>query len=396
MAQFGTGLDRGDDGAAVARRATRAALSGVDGDPAYSVVFCSSRYDYETVVEGVREETGEAPLVGCSSAGEFTDRRVADGSVAVAVGGGGGHRFFTGLGTGLRDDETAAVREAAGSLPTQVPDYPHRSVVNLHDGLAGKGEELSLTCLNALGQNVRFAGGSAGDDLNMERTCVFRDDTVAEDAVALGQFASTSPPVISVEHGHEPISPPLTVTRAEGNTVHELDGRPAFEVWKEHVAGRVREEMDCHVENLDPGTDAFAAALTNYVFGLETGTGLKIRWPGPTTRADGPIEFTCSIPEGTVLRVAASSTDEQVASAREAARSAAELAGDTDVAGALVFDCICRSTSLGDRFAEAVDAIDDELGVPFIGFETYGEMAMERGQLSGYHNTTTVIMLLPE
>jgi len=33
-------------------------------------------------------------------------------------------------------------------------------------------------------------------------------------------------------------------------------------------------------------------------------------------------------------------------------------------------------------------------GIPLIGFETYGEIAMEIGQLSGFHNTTTVIMLI--
>ena len=52
---------------------------------------------------------------------------------------------------------------------------------------------------------------------------------------------------------------------------------------------------------------------------------------------------------------------------------------------------------LKDDFKKAVDAIKEVLnGIPLIGFETYGEIAMEEGQLSGYHNATTVVVLLPD
>ncbi|WP_254839859.1 FIST signal transduction protein [Natronomonas marina] len=393
---FGTGLRSGTDGRTVGEGAAADAMAaaGVDGQPGLAVVFCSSRYDYEAVLDGVRGATEGAPLLGCSSAGEFTEAGVESGSVGVAVLDGDTHRAFTGLGRGLRADETAAMEAAAREVPPRVEGYPHRSAVILHDGLSGNGEELSLAVPDVLGPDTSLAGGSAGDDLEMEATHVFRNETVAEDAVALGAVASKRPVQVGVAHGHETISPPLEVTAADGNVVHELDGEPAYEVWKDHV----REEVaaDGHdLDALEPGEEALSAALTNYAFGLETGNGLKVRWPGPTKTTDGPMEFTCSIPEGTVMRVTAGTNEAQKASARRAARAA--MAGtDGDVAGALVFDCICRSTALGDGFDEAVAGMYDELGVPMLGFETYGELAMERGQLSGYHNTTSVVMVFPE
>ena len=67
------------------------------------------------------------------------------------------------------------------------------------------------------------------------------------------------------------------------------------------------------------------------------------------------------------------------------------------VAGAIVFDCVCRGVILGDDFRRGIEAIASTLGdVPLLGFETYGEIAMSPGQFSGFHNTTTVVMLLPE
>ena len=72
------------------------------------------------------------------------------------------------------------------------------------------------------------------------------------------------------------------------------------------------------------------------------------------------------------------------------------LAG-TKLAGALVFDCGIRKVTLGDRFFDAVKAISTALdGVPLAGFETYGEVALEPGDFSGFHNTSTVVLAFPE
>jgi methyl-accepting chemotaxis protein len=48
---------------------------------------------------------------------------------------------------------------------------------------------------------------------------------------------------------------------------------------------------------------------------------------------------------------------------------------------------------LGAEFAGAVKGISSELGgVPVAGFETYGEIALDAGDMSGFHNTTTVVL----
>jgi hypothetical protein len=34
-------------------------------------------------------------------------------------------------------------------------------------------------------------------------------------------------------------------------------------------------------------------------------------------------------------------------------------------------------------------------GAPLVGLETYGEIALDAGDLSGFHNTTTVVLAFP-
>jgi methyl-accepting chemotaxis protein len=92
-----------------------------------------------------------------------------------------------------------------------------------------------------------------------------------------------------------------------------------------------------------------------------------------------------------------SEQQKQIDSARKAMEQAKQQAGDTPIAGALVFDCVCRGLILEERFSEAVEEFKKVLGpnVPILGWETYGEVCMHPGEFSGFHNTTSVVMLLP-
>jgi len=394
--KFGTAIVKGKDSLKVGEEAAKNALKKIGGcKPDFSIVFVSSKYDYQAVVNGVRKVTDNALLIGCSAAGEFNEERVEKESVVCGVISSDTHKFFTGLGTGLREDEIVTLQEAAAGLPSTVENYPYLSAIMLVDGLAGKGEESVLAALNALGPNVKFSGGAAGDNLKFKETYIFTNEQVASDAVSLALVASKIPVAISVKHGHTSISPPLTVTKAKGNVVYEVDGQSPFEVWKKYAREDAK-KLGIDVDTMSKA-EAIATFFTRYEAGLLTGTEYKIRWLGGTTTTQGPISFTCAIPEGTVLRVMESPKKAQIASARKAAELALNACRGIKLAGAVVFDCVCRAVILGDDFSKAVDGIKEVLGgMPLIGFETYGEIAMEIGQLSGFHNTTSVVLLIPE
>ncbi len=143
-------------------------------------------------------------------------------------------------------------------------------------------------------------------------------------------------------------------------------------------------------------TKTIGGHLLRYELGLISGANeYKIRAPLAVAEA-GAMTFACGIPEGAVVRVTKSVEQAQIDSARGAAQRARKALGSSGVAGALVFDCICRNLILGSRFGTAVKEIHSALGsAPLAGFETYGEIAMELGQSSGFHNTTTVVLAFP-
>ena len=67
------------------------------------------------------------------------------------------------------------------------------------------------------------------------------------------------------------------------------------------------------------------------------------------------------------------------------------------VAGAFIFDCVCRDIILGDEYYKSIRTFNEVLkGTPFIGFATLGEICTETTQISGFLNTSCVVMIIPD
>jgi methyl-accepting chemotaxis protein len=361
-------------------------------NPALLFVFASTSQPLSEVLPTLSEAFASSIVIGASTAGEFTelgDTKNATSVLAVA----GEYRAFAGIGSGLGRDPERALAHAVEGQPTQLHGFPYRTAILLLDPLAGNGEETALLASSMLGDNVLLAGGAAGDYLAMEKTWVGCDRRVASDAVVVAQIFSKKPLGVGISHGHRAISEALKVTDAEGNTVRTVNGEPAWNVWREQT------RASAAARGIDVATLAakdIPGFLLRYEAGLSVGRDVKIRAP-LSLADDGSIRFACGMPTGTVFRITESEPERQVESAREAARLARTRLGGARPQGAVVFDCICRNLILNERFGEAVRAISEELGnVPVAGFETYGEIALDVGDMSGFHNTTSVVLAFPE
>lgn len=367
--------------------------AGLDGaKPALITVFASTEQPLGEVTRLLSAAFPSVTLIGASTAGEFTEKGDLKGSIA-AFALAGDYRVHAGIGVGLKGDPERAIAAALEGLPTSLNGYPHRTAILLIDPLAGNGEEATLITASMLGGDVRLAGGAAGDDLQMKSTLVCCGERAASDAAVIALIFSKMPLGVGVCHGHRPLSVPLRVTRSQGNVVHEIEGRKAWPVWLEHTRADAAQRG---VDLAALATEDEGSYLLRYEAGLAAGDhNFKIRAP-LARNADDSISFACGMPEGSVFRITESDPEQQVMSAREAARRARAQLGGRPAAGALVFDCICRNLILQGEFARAVQGMSDELGgVALAGFETYGEIALDAGDMSGFHNTTSVVLAFP-
>lgn len=391
--QFATGASEKLESQEAGEEAARQAfLKFKDKKADLAIVFGSINHQFSKVAEGIKKVIGEVPIMGCSSAGEFTEQKITKGGLAIGLISSDTHRFFLGIGNKIKEDQVKAIQNASKDFPQQVEGYPYYSAMMLIDGLAGVGEETVLAASSVLGPMVKFSGGAAADDLQFNQTKIFYREKELTDAVSLCMIASRHPIIISVKHGHKPLSPPLRVTKARNNILYEVEGQPALEIWKKYV-GEKAKEMKIDVKSMN--TQQLSRLLLKYEAGLLTGDDYKIRFP-TSANPDGSLNFVCSIAEGAVITIMDSKEEDQIFSAKKAAEMALKSAKGAKLAGVIVFDCACREMILQDKFPLAVEEMRKIFkNIPMLGFETYGEIAMEMGQLSGFHNTTTVIMLIP-
>jgi len=366
-------------------------LHAIDADlggaaPVLVLAFASSKLDLARVMRTLKEHFAGVTLIGSTTSGEFTQAGDGNGTVAVFALA-GDYEAFAGIGTGLAASPESAVADALRDMPKGSPGRPHRTNIVLLDPFAGHGEEAALMIATELG-DAPLVGGAAGDDLAMTKTSVALGDTVASDAIVVASLFSKTKLGVGVCHGHKPFSTQLKVTKAEGSVVLEVDGKPAWDMWLEKSGERARQV------GLDPDANA-GAYLLRFEAGINIGTEYKVRAP-LAPQPGGGILFATPMPEGTVFTMMESTPDAQIESAVTAARIAKSTLGEAEVAGALVFDCICRKLILGTRYADALTKVSETLGgAPIAGFETYGEIAMNSGDMSGFHNTTSVVLAFP-
>jgi len=224
-----------------------------------------------------------------------------------------------------------------------------------------------------------LAGGLATERGPAEGARVFYMDEILPSACLALTFHGVSL-CASVVRGWDPASPVYTVTRAQGNVLHEIDGEPATAWYARFftVAGAL-------------------APLPETAFRFP----LILEGPAPerqgvyrTMRAfddpAGAVTFWGSIRNGDRVRLGMGNDVSLV-------RTAAGLPSSAAPEAAILYSCIGREAVLGGMAGDELAAIHGALGgAALSGFFTNGEIGpSDRGGLA-FYNQTAVLVLLQE
>lgn len=365
-------------------RELRDGLGGATPDAV--IVFASARHDYGALLAALAQSAGTETIAGASSAGEFTERRRGTGCVSAMALLSPQMRFRTGLGRGVAGGPSEAARQVVGAFDPAPPhDMSYRSALVMADALAGHSEALVEDLTLMTGGNHAFFGGGAGDDGAFRSTHVFAGREAATDAVAALEIVSAQPLGIGVSHGWVPAGPAMRVTEADGMRLVGLNGEPAVLAFEDH-ADAIGQRFDA----ADP-----LPFFLHAVIGLRTPRGYRLRVP-LSVHDDGSIGCAAAVPPGSVVCLMRASESSAVQAAEQATRAALAALGGARPGAALVFDCVATRLRLGLAFELELAACARLLEpAPFIGCNTYGQIARAEGQFGGFHNCTAVVCALP-
>lgn len=358
----------------------RAALNG--GSPDALIVFASSKHDYTRLLQAIDRTCAPKAMVGCSSAGEFTNDAYNEGAASVVAIQSTDLRFHPILARGLRTDRAKAATNVTDNLRgAHSHEFAYRAALVLTDALAGNADDFveRLTTLTA--GKYQLFGGGAGDDANFTRTHVFFGTEAVPDAAVALEILSNKPIGIGVRHGWEPGSERMRVTEAEGMRLISIDNAPAADVFDE-FARTTRQTFN--------RADPIPFFLHN-VIGIETPAGYRLRVP-LAVNADGSIQCAADVPAGATIHI----MTPKAGSALAATETALQQLNGHKPSTALFFDCVATRLRMGRDFGFELEAVKKALnGSGYAGCNTYGQIARSDGQFSGFHNCTAVVAVLP-
>jgi hypothetical protein len=324
----------------------------------------------------------DAHVVGCSTAGQILGAELTASALVVSI-----CRFeHTHIETTFTPvDGTPDSRDAGRRVATALAAPDLRALFVLSDGLHVNGSELVRGLADGVGPGVVVTGGLAGDKERFERTWVVADGEPLEVSVAAIGFSGERLIVGAGSFGgFDPFGPERSITRAEGNVLYELDGKPALALYKEYLGDRAVE--------LPGAALHFPLAVRS-----REESGQTVRCISGVDEAEQSLTFSGDVPEGGLAQLMRANKNRLVDGAMQAAAMGGVEEHDGDQL-AIAVSCVGRRLVLGERTEEEIEAALEALapGAQLIGFYSYGEIAPVAGSPCELHNQTMTVTTISE
>lgn len=298
--------------------------------PRVIVFFAAIEHDGAVIGDRLRARFPGAEILGCSSNGEFTEQGYGKGGAAALVFGediveqaaSGLARHDQGIEPGIV--ECADRLGAALKTPLRELD-PQRYVgIALLEGARGREEKIN-EALGNVAPLLGFVGGSAGDNIQFQKTWVYADGQLESNGSALLVLKLRVPFAVVKTCNFVATPVEFTVTKADPDRrlIFELDGQPAID----------RYAAACGVRPEELGFPQYLANPLGLMIDgepwLRSAAGLR----------EGALFFACAVLEGMTLNLM-QATD-IVDNARAAFERATVELG-TPPRAALLFNCAYR------------------------------------------------------
>ena len=374
------------DAREAATRAVAEARTSLGGlSPSLAVLFASAHFlgSAEDLAAAVTEQAGPVPLIGCVAEAVAGGAREVESEPAVSLW----------LAADLGPVDTYAMEFVRTSSGGAFGGYrfgaePGGVHLMLCDPFTFPASDL-LAHLNQHVPGTVVMGGMASGGLRSGQSLLFLDDRVVTRG-AVGAHLPRAGIHPLVAQGCRPVGDPFTTTRADGNLIFELGGRPPLTRLRELAAALpVREqELLARGAHLGIVIDEYQA---------EPGQGdFLVRGIAGADPESGAIAVGGEIEVGQTVQFHvrdARSADEDLR--HTLSREAAALGGRRP-AGALLFTCTGRGTRMFAGPDHDTGLLAQALGqIPVAGFFCDGELGPVGGQ-NFLHTFTASIALFPE
>ncbi len=376
------GASSGSESRKIGRQAAERAKGRLNGDAEWALAFCGGRHDPHEVLQGFRDVVGSIPVVGGACVGTITNAQLGYSGfeAALAV-------FSSKLPqpqliceTGLDGGELERGRRVGERLATVAS--PGATVILFYDSIASfpppvlhVGSRLLDGIYEGLGSHeLRIIGGGTLGDAGMQSSWLFGAEMVRQHAVIAAVLPSSFRSETAVLHGCSPAGHFLEVTRVEGAVLYELDGKPALNVIREMLGGRLPEPLSLAITLGEKHGDPYAPYDESlYVNRLVVGSD----------EAAGTVTlFEADFRKGSRVQLMSRNNQKMIRSVRDGAAKLMADGADGTAQLALYIDCAGRSGGFCGSEEEEAQGVRDVVGdrLPLLGAYSGVEIAPVLGR----------------
>ena len=370
----GVGVAQGLDAAAAASDAACRAIA-ANPHAKLAIVFAGFALDQRAVAAGAADGLDGLPFVGGSAFAEISTTGFSSQSVVVMTL--SGEFEFASAAARLGDDAEATAESLTADALARLGGTPHVALL-FCSSESGAGNQVVRGVNRALAGHETLVFGGACGSLNegpgrIAPSFQYRDGHAVEQGAAILLLTFQSPTVrvaTSSGHGLQPISLPLTCSRADAQWVYEVEGENVIEFYEKYMAKRVEE---------------VGAYIFTYPFLMQHGQteGTAAQVPLMIDREARRIAFFPRAPqEGETITLAHATREQLLRACREAAYRTKVALGGARPALAIIVSCVARQMILGTRTQEEAQILFEVFGkdVPVIGLYSAMEIAPMEGQ----------------
>jgi hypothetical protein len=357
--------------------------------PKAGILLNAIDFDHAAILKEIDRVFPGLDLIGCTTDGEMSSvLGFQQDSLILMLFCSDDVGIEVGIGHEASKDPIAAAHQAVQQAnPNQ--DVPKLCILlpasYITDGTTTNGELILQGLKQALGEKVPIIGGTAGDQYRFKNTSQFFHTEVLNDTLPILVFYGDILFSYGTGCGWEPLGAASVITKSEGTTLYEIDGKPALDFY-EHYLGDRPPTAENPLAVYERNSDSADLPLRYYM-----------RVPNLCDRANGSVTFLGNVPEQSTIKMTDINRDEVIAASKTSFQTALDNYPGTEPEAVLIFSCCCRRWLLGTRANQEYQLVRSTVApnIPIAGFYTYGEFApLESGGETYYHQETFVTLLL--
>ncbi|MFA5063462.1 MAG: FIST C-terminal domain-containing protein [Candidatus Omnitrophota bacterium] len=361
----------------------------------FALLFTTEEFSHSLVLQTTADLIGRIPLLGSSSSIIISQNGpLKHGLILVLFKLNEGSYFNAACVKDITINNTLSSGEELGGKLLYGCKNVHRDLgVIFSNTNTGDYSSLVTGIQEKLGRGFPLVGASLPKRIDHAENHLYSGSEILNNAVCGVLWGGKLNFSLGIEHGWQPLGKPRYATRTQVDTVNEIDGLPAVNLYKEYF-GKETLELNRELKRISVFYPLGIAVSGNKEYLLRSVISIK---------NDGSLLFRGEVPEGSMVRLMISSKDSCLAAAAKAAKTALDNARGKKIKFALVLNSLSRYALLGRQAAQEIRIVRETLGsdVPFAGIYTSAEQAPLNSAnynlgKTYFHNNSIAILTITE